>query len=719
MKAFTLSLLLTFASLLALPVTSRAQEPAATPQPAAPAAPSPTPAPVVPAVQAPAPAPVAASQAPATPAPQASLDLLRDPEVIKLFANLPVQDNGRIKPLDTVARFRLLRFHGKQSLKSENEAFGDKKKLSAMEWLLITWFRPDLAKDMPVFVVDNSDAVIEVGLPGKNKRDRYSFNELEPGRELLMRKMQETREIDPKKRNPVQRALAKLSTDFLDYEMMLTHFEFAKKPFGDLAAQVPAEILPPDLAAHPRIVDLLPRMAAYFKLHPEAAAPMVNPWMREYFRATLGGMMSGDSEHSFRIFPPTAEAKEVWEGPGTIMETVLRGELADAHYLADLADWQLLSEQAADSAKFKQTLQKFHDTVVKDATARTVPNTSRNEYKYVPLEVKYHKSDYFTNSLIYFIIGLLALAVSWAAPAGSWGKICRGITWLTLIVGSVYATVGIVIRCIIMQRPPVTTLYETILFITATAVILSLIAEVLSRKGIALIVAALSGVVGMFMSIRYMNMEGTDTLQQLQAVLITNFWLATHVPCINLGYSAGMVAAIISMVYFTQRFFRVTPAGSARAKDLTRISYGFVIVGLFLSLVGTVLGGIWANYSWGRFWGWDPKENGALMIVIMNLIILHARLGGYIREVGFHACNIILGMIVMFSWFGVNQLGVGLHSYGFTDGVMRWLMIFWASQLLIIFYAIYLSFKDRRPLTGHLAGPAGEAPTGLKPVSRS
>jgi hypothetical protein len=117
---------------------------------------------------------------------------------------------------------------------------------------------------------------------------------------------------------------------------------------------------------------------------------------------------------------------------------------------------------------------------------------------------------------------------------------------------------------------------------------------------------------------------------------------------------------------------------------------------LFLSLVGTVLGGIWANYSWGRFWGWDPKENGALMIVLMCLVILHARLGGYIREIGLHCCNLILGCIVIFSWFGVNQLGVGLHAYGFTDGIWPKIYGYWLSQGALLVYGLFLAWSDRR-----------------------
>jgi ABC-type transport system involved in cytochrome c biogenesis permease subunit len=247
-----------------------------------------------------------------------------------------------------------------------------------------------------------------------------------------------------------------------------------------------------------------------------------------------------------------------------------------------------------------------------------------------------------------------------------------------------------------MQRPPITTLYETILFITATAALFGLIAEWITKKHLGLLIAAVSGTAGMFLAIRFESMEGQDTMQQLQAVLITNFWLATHVPIINLGYSAGMVSAILGMVYIIRRLIGNIVAGDDNARSLTRMGYGFDGAALFLSLIGTVLGGIWANYSWGRFWGWDPKENGALMIVLMSLIILHARLGGYIRELGLHMCNIVLGMIVVFSWFATNQLGVGLHAYGFTDGVWRWLYTFWATQVALLLVGVWFSWQARQ-----------------------
>jgi len=112
--------------------------------------------------------------------------------------------------------------------------------------------------------------------------------------------------------------------------------------------------------------------------------------------------------------------------------------------------------------------------------------------------------------------------------------------------------------------------------------------------------------------------------------------------------------------------------------------YGIICFATLFSFVGTVLGGIWADQSWGRFWGWDPKENGALLIVLWCAIILHARWGGLVRDRGIMNLTIFGNIVTAFSWFGVNMLGVGLHSYGFMDAAFKWLMLFNASQLFFI-----------------------------------
>ena len=114
------------------------------------------------------------------------------------------------------------------------------------------------------------------------------------------------------------------------------------------------------------------------------------------------------------------------------------------------------------------------------------------------------------------------------------------------------------------------------------------------------------------------------------------------------------------------------------------MTYGTLCFATFFSFVGTVLGGLWADDSWGRFWGWDPKENGALMIVIWNALVLHARWGAMIRQRGLAVLAIFGNVITAWSWFGVNQMGEGLHAYGFRKGMTFWLCVFVASQLVVM-----------------------------------
>jgi ABC-type transport system involved in cytochrome c biogenesis permease subunit len=119
-------------------------------------------------------------------------------------------------------------------------------------------------------------------------------------------------------------------------------------------------------------------------------------------------------------------------------------------------------------------------------------------------------------------------------------------------------------------------------------------------------------------------------------------------------------------------------------KVLAKMVYAIVCFATLFSFTGTVLGGIWADQSWGRFWGWDPKENGALLIVIWNAIILHARWGGLVRDRGIMLLAVFGNIVTSFSWFGVNMLGIGLHSYGFMEAAFKWLMLFIATQIVII-----------------------------------
>ena len=220
-----------------------------------------------------------------------------------------------------------------------------------------------------------------------------------------------------------------------------------------------------------------------------------------------------------------------------------------------------------------------------------------------------------------------------------------------------------------------------ILAIFLIILLLGMFLERLFRIGIGSIVASAVGFATLI--IAHNLSSGGDTMQMMQAVLDSNFWLATHVVVITIGYSATFLAGALAIVYILMGVLTLA-LNKERATALSKMIYGVICFASLMSFVGTVLGGIWADQSWGRFWGWDPKENGAVLIVMMNLLILHARWGGMIKQRGMAVLAVFGNIITAWAWFGTNMLGVGLHSYGFTNSAAFWLIVFVASQLLIM-----------------------------------
>jgi ABC-type transport system involved in cytochrome c biogenesis permease subunit len=244
-----------------------------------------------------------------------------------------------------------------------------------------------------------------------------------------------------------------------------------------------------------------------------------------------------------------------------------------------------------------------------------------------------------------------------------------------------------------------------------------LIVEAIYKNGIATVVGSALGFLTLIIA-HLLSLDG-DTMIMMQAVLDTNFWLATHVTCVTLGYTTVFVAGFMGIAYILLGVFTGGLRGEGGA-NLTRMTYGVLCTGMFLSFVGTVLGGLWADYSWGRFWGWDPKENGALLIVIWIALILHARWGGMVKQRGLAVLS-VLGIIVTgWSWFGTNFLGVGLHAYGGAKGSAMLGMVL----IDFLFLGIALlgtlpleHWQSFRPLSKVESPPLPPAPTtGIKPV---
>jgi ABC-type transport system involved in cytochrome c biogenesis permease subunit len=290
---------------------------------------------------------------------------------------------------------------------------------------------------------------------------------------------------------------------------------------------------------------------------------------------------------------------------------------------------------------------------------------------------------FYTASVLYvlaFLFGCFGLLSSQFSKPG-WSNSLRQTTMSVIAVAFLVHTVGIASRVYLQGRPPVTNLYSSAVFIGWISVLLGVMIDRRMSIGLGGIMAAIIGFATLIIA-HNLGSSG-DTMEMMQAVLDSNFWLATHVVVITIGYAAVFFAGFLGIAYVLLGLFTRT-LDRERGKSLVQMTYGVICFAALTSFVGTVLGGIWADQSWGRFWGWDAKENGAALIVLWTLIILHARWGGMIRDRGIILLAIGGNIITAWSWFGTNMLGVGLHSYGFTQSAMFWLAMFILSQLFLI-----------------------------------
>lgn len=237
---------------------------------------------------------------------------------------------------------------------------------------------------------------------------------------------------------------------------------------------------------------------------------------------------------------------------------------------------------------------------------------------------------------------------------------------------------GLGFRMVILGRPPVTDLYESVLFvgfITVTAM------AVMAWRLRATWMLAAGAVIGVLLHVMgFFLADDAGNLRVLAAVLDTKFWLAVHVLVITGGYGACLVTAALA---------HVTLGLGIMGRSTTALYQHTVyaaVFSLFLVVLGTILGGVWADQSWGRFWGWDPKENGALLIILWLTWLLHGRVTGQISKTGMSIGLAALVSVVGISWVGVNTLGVGLHSYGFMGGLAFGLALVIFLQAISLFY---------------------------------
>ncbi|AFY39168.1 cytochrome c assembly protein [[Leptolyngbya] sp. PCC 7376] len=232
--------------------------------------------------------------------------------------------------------------------------------------------------------------------------------------------------------------------------------------------------------------------------------------------------------------------------------------------------------------------------------------------------------------------------------------------------GIAVQTYGFFLRMQIAGRPPVTNMYESVVWVGFGIAAIALAFELLTRNRYYILAAAPLSVMCLLLA-DSLPAVLDPSISPLVPVLRDNFWLSIHVPTIALSYASFALAMGLGHVALGNYLF--TPSAKPRLKMLSQLNYRVLQVGVLLLTAGIILGGIWAHFSWGRFWGWDPKETWALIALLCYLAPLHGRLVGWIGDFGVHVASIVSFNAVLMAWYGVNfVLGTGLHSYGFGTG---------------------------------------------------
>jgi ABC-type transport system involved in cytochrome c biogenesis permease subunit len=558
---------------------------------------------------------------------------------------IPVVDGGRVKPLDTVARAALIIISDRQTFRDEDGA-----EQPAIRWLLdvMTAGGPHEgpAGSYKIFRIENDQVLNLLGLKARPGSYRYSLDEISTHFDQLEQETQRIHQL--KENNPeaklelFDRQIVKLN-EHLDQYIRLARFQ---KPLT-----IPPTADDDDWRTLADVQsDAIERVRE--KLRAELNLRGLKP-------ETLTPEQAADLER--RRFEELATS---------------RGRVSPA-----AVGWIgiLTRYQAHDADGFNKAVSTYPDFLAH------VPAQDQTRARF---ELMFNAFQPFYHCLVLYVLAFVLAIFSWVGAASAeWitGPLRRAAVGLTVTTVIIH-TAALFARMYLMDRPLVfvTNLYSTAIFIGWACVLLGLLVEWLYGLGLGAAVAAVAGALSLTIAHNLaLATESGDTLEMLQAVLDTNFWLATHVTTVNLGYAATFAAGLFGIVYVALGLTTRALAGPL-GKAMAQIVYGVVCFGTLTSFVGTVLGGIWADQSWGRFWGWDPKENGALLIVIWNALILHARWAGLIKARGVATLAVMGNIIVVWSWFATNELGIGLHAYGASEGSKRmWIDIAWGVHLAI------------------------------------
>jgi ABC-type transport system involved in cytochrome c biogenesis permease subunit len=605
---------------------------------------------------------------------------------LEKLAYAAVLHEGRLKPFETFARHHLLQLSGRRTY----------EKRSAVETMAYLLFAPESTVNWKIFQIDNPEVAQGMGIPEEKKR-RYSLKQLQKGLHKLQKLAEAANKVEEPKRSLTDKEFLRVWSNVFLLVQLGHSFDFAM-PSNPFTLRMPESRHLLGLQADRErfsfweLMARAPALAQVLESVGDRAPDERSGVETEIIAVSQAMFLASQSSQpsALKVIPPPAGEGEEWISPP---EAVARPEhLQRDHALLDHWVKAMMAYRNGNQAAFDSALTAAQALVADRDQARI----SKTRFQ---LEVPYQRFDGHSKALILY----------WIALIGCFLFFMRQNKWLYYSLVSMVSiallinVAAIIARILIMRRPPVTSLYETFPFVAAVAVLAALVIELFNRRGIGLLSASMLGVGLLSIANRYAA-EG-DTMRMLVAVLDSNFWLSTHVITITIGYSACLLCGAIGHVWLVGALLPGKEDKPQRLREIQKMLYGTLGFGLIFSFIGTVLGGIWADQSWGRFWGWDPKENGALLIVIWCVILLHARWWGKIRDLGM-ALGVVFGAIVVsIAWLGVNLLNVGLHSYGFTSGTAYKLMAYiYAELLFMLITGVWIKMKQRKERA--LAAPA-------------
>ena len=602
------------------------------------------------------------------------------------YRDIPIQENGRIKPLDTFARNHLLSMYSKRSLKtSAIDNNSDSGKLSAIDWFFDISLYPNDADKYKVFNIRNPEVVGSLGLVWDTDH-LYNRNEILIGLQSQMDYIAKIQTLLEEDLLPFDRQIFHIYSNVIHFQEICYSFS-CLIDLIEIQDKVIAEALGIKVGDRVSYYDVMKNASKLKPYITNLTDKKENKWTdSDWALSKIITELNEISQDKFarlvKVIPPeNAIAGGNWLSPWELMDNrqigVKQNQILNvlSNYLnARLNGKELLAKNAL--AEYKEALAPYHNLF---------------NIKRIKTETGYNDANLFIKSTALYILAFFILVISWMSKP----ILFRKISFVCLLMGLAFHLYGIYLRIIIMQRPPISTLYESIIFVSIIGVICAVFLEYNRKDGIGIFMGAICGVVLHFIGFGYAN-DG-DTLGMLVAVLNSNFWLATHVTTITTGYGTSLFAGLLGHVYLLQVIR--DPSNKEYLKTINGNMFGATLFALFFTLFGTILGGIWADQSWGRFWGWDPKENGALLIVMWQIMMLHMRISGYVKPTGFALGLIMNNIVVVLAWFGVNLLSVGLHSYGFASGIARNLFIFIIFELSFGFGIYYWAQFRKKHLT--------------------